>query len=116
MTVTIVSQSMPNPQEYPFFDVPAGEYLEMAGGKLKFKPAVTGGIRKVFRLTWPALTATQLGNLRTACATALTTESTYTPIEGTNYTVICTGLPDITPVMVLGGTRYRVTIELSEAK
>lgn len=91
---------------------PAGEYVEMASGKLTFRRANSTGYRNAWAVKVEGLTSAQRDTVMTAYDAAVVGEVTWVPEDGGSYTVVAYGTAK--EELHVGGI-YTVSFTLKEA-
>lgn len=74
------SYTLPIPSGYEQEDAPRGASVQLANGDIGWDLVSTN--KRVFRLSWDAITATEVATLRSAFAAIGSASASYTPPEG----------------------------------
>jgi hypothetical protein len=115
--ITLNAQSLEQLSEYEIIDTPRGGITVLANGALR-RDLVDSSMRKLFRLTWYALTGAQLATLRTAHASAIAGVVAWADPDGDSYYVTAdeTGSLNTVAYKSGGSLVWRCTAVLREAE
>lgn len=115
--ITLAGESLAQVSEYEIVDTPRGGVTILANGALR-RDLVDTSLRKLFRLTWYALTGAQLATLRTAHTLAMTGVVVWADPDGSSYYVTADETGSINTVAYKSGTSlvWRTTVVLRQAQ
>ena len=107
--------TLPHPSEYKEARLFRGAMVEMADGSAAFD-VVNTNAKKLYTLTWKAVTDTNKGTIETAFDAMKTASVAFTPPSGAGATTVTRTDKDLAfdVIRAAPGLRWNVTMELRE--
>lgn len=110
------SYTLPLPSGYEQEDAPRGASIQLANGDIGWD--LVSANKRVFRLSWEAITSTELTAIRNGFAAIASSSASYTPPEGGSAVTVRRSASkptlNVRYVGAAGGPRYATELELRE--